>query len=362
MSASGRSIARREPASRSTFCCASPTTSSRGTAGLRRLWPGDGCGAGSRIIPGCAGNSATATDGRPDTRSSTPIEQYDEADLDALAGLCRLGLGEVEIHLHHDGDTSENLRADSADLQGDPGTAAWAARPGSGERGTAPTASCMGIWALDNSRPDGRWCGVNDELEILAENRLLRRLHAAIGAQTRPRRARSTASTMPSTILIVPSPTTGGPMSGPARFRATALMIIQGPSGLDWRQRKWGFFPRIENGCLQGNQPPALDRLDAWLKARVQIPARPDWYFVKLHTHGAPEGNQRVLLGEPMVRVPSCAGPEGRRGSALPFPLRDGPGDVQPGPRRRSRLAGNGRRSAGLRAGLQRGRCPNLAQ
>ena len=78
------------------------------------------------------------------------------------------------------------------------------------------------------------------------------------------------------------------------------LMIIQGPLVLNWRRRRWGILPRIENGCLQGNQPPTLDRLDDWLRARVQVVSRPDWYFVKLHTHGATEENQRVLLGEPM--------------------------------------------------------------
>ena len=34
----------------------------------------------------------------------------------------------------------------------------------------------------------------------------------------------------------------------------------------------------------------------------MQVPNRPDWYFVKLHTHGAPEWNADVLLGEPTVR------------------------------------------------------------
>src|SRR4029077_1845749 len=57
-----------------------------------------------------------------------------------------------------------------------------------------------------------------------------------------------------------------------------------------------------ENGCIQGNQPPTLERLEFWLKARVQAPWRPDWFFVKLHTHGAKEANQRVLLGEAMLR------------------------------------------------------------
>jgi len=31
------------------------------------------------------------------------------------------------------------------------------------------------------------------------------------------------------------------------------------------------------------------------------VPARPDWYFVKLHCHGAPEDAHEVLLGRPMA-------------------------------------------------------------
>jgi hypothetical protein len=79
-------------------------------------------------------------------------------------------------------------------------------------------------------------------------------------------------------------------------------MLIQGPLLFDWGRRKWGVVPRIENGCLQASQPPDFERLRLWLRARVQVPARPDWFFVKLHTHGATEDNARVLLGEPMVR------------------------------------------------------------
>ena len=39
-----------------------------------------------------------------------PGEEYEPGYLDALAELARRGLGEVELHLHHDGDTAENLR------------------------------------------------------------------------------------------------------------------------------------------------------------------------------------------------------------------------------------------------------------
>jgi hypothetical protein len=69
----------------------------------------------------------------------------------------------------------------------------------------------------------------------------------------------------------------------------------------DWTVRRWGIMPKIENGCLQRNQPPGRTRLNHWLRAGVKVPTRPDWYFVKLHTHGVNEPNQDVLLGRPMI-------------------------------------------------------------
>jgi hypothetical protein len=88
--------------------------------------------------------------------------------------------------------------------------------------------------------------------------------------------------------------------SAPAPDRS--LMLIQGPLIFDWNRRRKGVIPTIENACIQGNQSPTISRVDAWLSARVQVASRPDWFFVKLHTHGASEENQKVLLGEPMVK------------------------------------------------------------
>jgi hypothetical protein len=53
---------------------------------------------------------------------------------------------------------------------------------------------------------------------------------------------------------------------------------------------------------LQASNPPHIGRLDLWLRARIQVPSRPDWFFVKLHAHGAPEISHEALLGEPMVQ------------------------------------------------------------
>src|SRR6185295_20200238 len=50
-------------------------------------------------------------DGRPPQHTFFyPEEEYHPEHLDALANLCGRGLGEVEIHLHHDGDTADGLR------------------------------------------------------------------------------------------------------------------------------------------------------------------------------------------------------------------------------------------------------------
>jgi hypothetical protein len=90
--------------------------------------------------------------------------------------------------------------------------------------------------------------------------------------------------------------------AGTAPPPSGSLLLVQGPLVLDWTQARRGLIPRLENGCLQGSQPPDIARLDNWLRARVQVPARSDWFFVKLHAHGAVEESHNALLGEPMVR------------------------------------------------------------
>jgi len=228
-----------------------------------------------------------------------PIEEYDPEHLDAVAELCRAGFGEVELQLHHDNDTSENLRQTLTDGQKRFSRHGLLAR----DRRTGEIAFGFvhGNWALDNSRPDGRWCGVNNELDVLRETGCYadftfpsapsltqpRKVNGIYYAVDDPQRPRSHDRGLD--VGTGPAPPDG-------------LMLIQGPLVLDWRRRRWGLFPNIENGCIQASQPPDIDRLPLWLKARVQVPTRPDWWFVKLHTHGAREQSHEVLLGEPMVR------------------------------------------------------------
>lgn len=228
-----------------------------------------------------------------------PIEEYEPALLDSLAELCGQGYGEVEVHLHHQNDTAETLRARLLAFK-----ALLAERHGLLARhrrtGEVMYGFIHGNWALDNSRPDGRWCGVTNELAVLRET-------GCYADFTLPSAPDPTQTSKINSIYYArgdprrPKSHDRGVDVGVGQPPLDALLLIQGPLLLDWRRRKWGLLPRLENGCLQASQPPDIRRLPLWLAARVQVPTRPDWFFVKLHTHGAMEANHQALLGEPMV-------------------------------------------------------------
>jgi hypothetical protein len=157
-----------------------------------------------------------------------------------------------------------------------------------------------GNWALDNSRSDGRWCGVNNELDVLRET-------GCYADFTLPSAPSETQTSKINSIYWAvddpgrPKSHNWGPDIGSQPRPDRSLLMIQGPLLLDWSKRKFGVVPKVENACIQGNQPPGMDRLANWLKACVQVPTRPDWFFVKLHTHGANEQNMCALLGRPML-------------------------------------------------------------
>jgi hypothetical protein len=227
-----------------------------------------------------------------------PIDEYRHEHVERLARLRDAGLGDVEIHLHHRDDSSETLRARLLEyrrifseehrlLHRNP------------ETGDVEYAFIHGNWTLDNSNPDGSWCGVNDELQILratgcyadftlpsapnpTQTRTVNRIYYAVDDPARPK-----SHDRGLEVEV------GRPPSGD-------LLIIQGPLALDWRSRKFGLLPRIDNAEVAANNPPTPRRADRWIRQGIHVKGRPEWLFVKLHTHGAQEQNFDVLLGEPM--------------------------------------------------------------
>ncbi|MEX2177025.1 MAG: hypothetical protein WD872_21865 [Pirellulaceae bacterium] len=248
--------------------------------------------------PRLAGQFADCRGRPPQHTFFYPAEEYEPEHLDRLAELCHAGWGEVEVHLHHDRDTADGLREQLTRF-----TAALHDRHGLLQRdpsGRITYGFIHGNWALDNSRPDGRWCGVNDEITVLLETGC----YADFTMPSAPAGCQTT--TINSIYYAIDDPArpkshdTGTPARAKSPPPDDSLLLIQGPLALDWRARKWGLLPKIENGDLTGLRPPTIDRLHDWLGARVHVRGHANWRFVKLHTHGAWEPNTQMLLGEPM--------------------------------------------------------------
>lgn len=252
-----------------------------------------------------------------------PQEEYDATILDSLAAFCRRGFGEVEIHLHHRHDTAAGFREKLVtfrNLLHQRHGLLGVEEKGSGFR--ARYAFIHGNWSLCNSRPDGDWCGVNEELGILAETgcfadftfpsapsptqpKMVNAIYYANDVPGQPRGADNgellschvagLLNENPNDSLSSRSTT-----QQPGNSTTVPLMLITGPLALNWARRKWGILPRLENADISGANPPTADRVRLWARQQIGVKGRPDWVFVKLHTHGCVPENSRVLLGSPM--------------------------------------------------------------
>jgi hypothetical protein len=245
-----------------------------------------------------------------------PWDEYESGCLDRLATFCRTGLGEVEIHLHHRNDTEAGLRqklnrcrdtyAQQHGLLGKVRTHGGVGDAAGNSAQTAPAyAFVHGNWCLCNGRPDGDWCGVDRELSILSET-------GCYADLTFPSAPSPTQTRSVNTIYYGEDPPAGqhGPqvhrtVSGGGRSVGSgpqsAVMMIPGPLGLNWRSRKRGIIPRLENGELSGANPATTERLKLWQRIGVHVQGRPEWTVIKLHTHGCVPENRAALLGQSMV-------------------------------------------------------------
>jgi hypothetical protein len=235
-------------------------------------------------------------DGRPPQHSFFyPEEEYAEEHLDKLSALCADGFGEIEVHLHHDNDTEANFRATISrfckllhDRHG--------ALPVDPATGTVMFGFIHGNWCLDNSRGDGRWCGINNELVLLREL-------GCYADYTLPSAPSDTQTRTVNSIYYAtddPDAPKSHDTGTPVRAGGTAsgdLMIVQGPLSLNWRERRHGILPRIENADIRASCPPTPARVDAWIRTGVHVEGRPDWIFVKIHTHGTQDHDMDTLLG-----------------------------------------------------------------
>jgi len=227
-----------------------------------------------------------------------PEEEYREEHLDQIAALCREGFGEIEVHLHHDHDTEAGLREKITrfvkvlhERHG--------ALPVNPVTGRPMFGFIHGNWSLDNSRRDGRWCGVNNELRVLGEL-------GCYADFTLPSAPSDTQTRKINSIYYAtddcdrPKSHNDGVDVEVGRVGRGDLLLVQGPLALNWKNRRWGLMPRIENADVRAAYPPTRDRVDLWVKQHVHVRGRPNWIFIKVHTHGTQDRDIEALLGEPV--------------------------------------------------------------
>jgi hypothetical protein len=234
-----------------------------------------------------------------------PVEQYDADVMDRLGQLCARTGSEVEVHLHHGDDTAASL---TRQLEAGLGQLASHGLLSRAADGRPRYGFIHGNWALDHSHPQGRHCGVADELAVLrrtgcyadftlpsapdpAQTRTINSLYYAREDGQPRSHERGQA---------VEAGVTAGLAESDEH-----LLLVQGPLGLNWRRRKWGLLPRLENADLTGANPPTLARFQLWRELCPTVAGGPPWIFVKLHTHGGIPRNYRSLLGAAAQRFHS---------------------------------------------------------
>jgi hypothetical protein len=233
-------------------------------------------------------------DGRPPRHTFFfPGEQYQFDYLEPLAELARAGFGEVELHLHHDGDDAKKLERDLA------GYLEAYAQHGHLSRdrdGRLRYGFIHGNWCLANSRSDGRWCGVDSELRVLFET-------GCYADFTFPSAPDETQHGLVNQIYW-PSGDPSLARSHETGVRARVgqvmddrILMVQGPLAIARREGRIGL--RIDSAALTARDPGTRSRLDTWISQGIHVQGRPEWIFVKLHTHGAPESQAEAYLGAP---------------------------------------------------------------
>jgi len=229
-----------------------------------------------------------------------PAEHYHPQILALLADHCHRGWGEVEIHRHHGmglADTPENTKEALTSFRDTLVTHGCLCRLD--DVGGPRYAFVHGNFALANSG-GGRYCGVDSELQILAETGC----YADFTLPSWPNRAQIQKI---NALYECESPLSRRAAHRSGRdlvigVRPTLFpLIIQGPLMVDFGKRCRWLLPVIENSALTVRNPPSLRRLRLWIQASVTVRGRPNWAFVKLHCHGMDPRDTPALLGTPIV-------------------------------------------------------------
>ena|SRR5579863_1556035 len=219
-----------------------------------------------------------------------PEDQYHPGLLDSLRPMVEQGIGDVEVHIHHGGEGErvfvERMSGFLNHLENRHGML----RRYNGRR---MFGFIHGNWALDNADPSGKFCGLNNEITLLRDM-------GCYADFTLPCPHTQSQAHMVNTIYWAtddpqrPKSHDRGIPVRPGEPPRGDLMIVPGPLGINWKESRRAWAPKIEVGELAGNHGPSLHRARLWLANAPRIGAD---VFIKLYAHGAPEKNAGPMLG-----------------------------------------------------------------
>jgi hypothetical protein len=238
-------------------------------------------------------------DGRPFVHTYFyPAEQYDCGLIEILAEHCHQGWGEVEVHLHHGiphPDTAENTRRVLGEYRD---LLAARHRCLAIEDGAMHPAYAFvhGNFALANCA-GGRWCGVDSEMQILAETGCYADMTMPTSAGHRAQVAKTNSLYECGLPLTRGAPHRSGRDLESGRAPKTFPLMIQGPLVADLVRSRRRRRPVLENGAITGNNPLTIHRLGLWKRAGVRVAGRPDWLFIKLFCHSMNPTQKDAVIG-----------------------------------------------------------------
>ena len=244
-----------------------------------RAWSDNWPEIASRAPRDSAGNAPTHT-------FFYPQEEYRAEFIEQLAGMTRAGIADVEIHIHHDREGRDEFIRRMSEYRD---CLVRDHRLLRKEEGKVRFGFIHGNWALDNSLPDGHFCGLNDEITILRDL-------GCYADFTMPSGNSASQSTIVNSIYWCkddpekPKSYDRGIPAESTKWNNGDLLIVDGPLGLRWKDR---LIPRLETGEVAAYDLPTPYRVKRWFDLAPVLGAD---RFIKLYTHGATESNAGALL------------------------------------------------------------------
>jgi hypothetical protein len=238
--------------------------------------------------PRIAGDApGDATGQRPQYSFFYPQEEYRSDLLDGIAEIVRLGVGDLEVHLHHENERAETFVQKVSEfcrrLTDDHGLLRQ-------HDGRTVFGFIHGNWALDNSRPDGKRCGLNGEIALLRDL-------GCYADFTMPSAPSPTQGRVINQVYWCTSNADGSSRSFDRGIEATIggggrgdLLMITGPLGVRFGER---LVPRLETGEIASYDLATAKRVRRWFDLAPMVG---NDLFLKLYTHGADDRNIGALL------------------------------------------------------------------